>query len=43
MTWWTIHEDALREALEKVAAGTHPEVVYVELLAGVEAKEDFRE
>ena len=34
--WWTLHDSTIREALEKVASGIHPEVVYVELVATCE-------
>jgi hypothetical protein len=34
--WWTIHGQCIRDALERVASGDHPEVVWLELVADCE-------
>jgi hypothetical protein len=34
--WWTIHGQSIRDALERVAAGDHPEIVWLELVADCE-------
>ena len=35
--WWTINGQCIREALERVAQGEHPEIVWLELVADCEA------
>jgi hypothetical protein len=36
--WWTIHGDAIYDALARVASGEHPEVVWLELVAASESE-----
>lgn len=32
--WWTIHGDEIYDALQRVGAGEHPDLVWIELCAG---------
>lgn len=41
--WWVIHEADLLDALERAAGGEHPAMVYADLLAGIESREDYRD
>lgn len=34
--WWTINGECIRDALQRVAAGEHPEVVWLEMVADCE-------
>ena len=36
--WWTIHGQAIYDALLRVATGEHPEVVWLELCADTESE-----
>jgi hypothetical protein len=34
--WWTINGECIRDALQRVAAGEHPEIVWLEMVADCE-------
>lgn len=36
--WWTIHGDEIYGALQRVGAGEHPEVVWLEMCAATEVE-----
>jgi hypothetical protein len=38
--WWTIKGEALLDALHRVAAGEHPDIVYAELYANSDHEHD---
>lgn len=37
-TWWSIYGDELYLALQRVGAGEHPEIVWLELVAATETE-----